>query len=215
MSIAVLEKQDRRQHLLDVAEKLFAKNGYEAVSIRQLASESGMNVAMVSYYFGSKEKLFEALLEHKLPKTRAQLESLAKTDLSPWEKLSQTVELYVNKFFEGRDFHRIVTREMSLRQRPEHVKLIIYHMGRNMEVVRGFIVEGQEKGIFRYVDLELTLTTLFATISTAISNTGLMCMMMKAENEEQLYSEQNKERITSHVKSVLQAHLLLPGASPV
>jgi len=211
MSIAVFEKQDRRQHLLDVAEKLFAKNGYEAVSIRQLASEAGMNVAMVSYYFGSKEKLFEALLEDKLPKTRAQLETLASANLSPWEKLSQTVELYVNKFFEGRDFHRVMTREMSLRQRPEHLKLITYHMGRNMEVIRGFIVEGQEKGMFRYVDLELTLTTIFATISTAISNTGLMCMMMKAENEEQLYSEQNKQRIISHVKSVLQAHLLLPG----
>lgn len=213
MSIPILEKADRRLQLLDVAERLFAKNGYEAVSIRQLASEAGMNVAMVSYYFGSKEKLFEALLENKLPKTRAQLENLAKTDMSPWEKLSRTIELYVEKFYEGRDFHRVVTREMSLRQRPEHVKLITHHMARNMEVVRGFILEGQEKGMFRYVDVELTMTTIFATISTAISNTGLMCMMLRADTEDQLYTEHNKARIINHVKSVMQAHLLLPGIS--
>lgn len=213
MSIPLLEKQDRRLQLLAVAERLFAKNGYEAVSIRQLASEAGMNVAMVSYYFGSKEKLFEALLENKLPKTRAQLENLAKTGLTPWEKIARTIELYVEKFFEGRDFHRVVTREMSLRQRPEHVKLITHHMARNMEVVRGFIHEGQEKGLFRSVDVELTMTTIFATISTAISNTGLMCMMLRAETEDQLYTEHNKSRIINHVKSVMQAHLLLPGVS--
>ncbi len=48
------EKTDKRQHLLDTAESLFAQQGYEAVSIRQLAAEAGVNVAMVSYYFGSK-----------------------------------------------------------------------------------------------------------------------------------------------------------------
>ena len=85
MSDTILEKVDRRQQLLDVAEGLFAQKGYEAVSIRDLAKEAKVNIAMVSYYFGSKEKLFEALIESKIPRTRERLETLASSDLNPWE----------------------------------------------------------------------------------------------------------------------------------
>ena len=204
------EKIDRRQQLLDVAERLFAQKGYEAVSIRDLASEAGVNVAMVSYYFGSKDKLFEALIESKMPRTRERLEELAASGLSPWEKLSQVIDMYAEKFFAGRAFHRVVMREMSLQQRPEHVNLIAGYMERNIELIRGFIVEGQEKGIFRYVDVELTIATIFGSLSTIINNRLLVCMMTK-EAEEIVYNEQFKNRFKNHLKALLQAHLVIAG----
>lgn len=52
-----------RERLLDTAEKLFAENGFEAVSIRDITSAAGCsNVAAINYYFGSKDKLYEACL---------------------------------------------------------------------------------------------------------------------------------------------------------
>ncbi|HNO01068.1 MAG TPA: TetR family transcriptional regulator, partial [Chitinophagaceae bacterium] len=39
------------------AEKLFAEKGYNGTSVRDIAEKAGINLAMVSYYFGSKEKL--------------------------------------------------------------------------------------------------------------------------------------------------------------
>ncbi len=209
MSDTILEKVDRRQQLLDVAEGLFAQKGYEAVSIRDLAKEAKVNIAMVSYYFGSKEKLFEALIESKIPRTRERLETLASSDLNPWEKLAQTVDLYTDKFFAGRAFHKVVMREMSLQQRPEHVKLITGYMAHNMELIRGFIVEGQEKGMFRYVDVELTIATIFGSLSTIINNGSLMCAMMKEEINDLIYSEQFKARFKNHLKALLQAHLVI------
>lgn len=203
------EKIDKSRHLLEVAERLFAQHGYEAVSIRQLAAEAGMNVAMVSYYFGSKEKLFEALIADKFPRTGERLEELARSSLSPWEKLSQTVDLYVEKCFSGRNFHRIVMREISLSQRPAHVKIITTYLSHHLQLIRGFVLEGQEKKMFRPVDVEFTLATLFGAFSALVSHGSLLCAMLHEDCADNIYSEEIQTRFKHHLKALLQAHLVV------
>lgn len=202
------DKSDKRQKLLDVAEQLFAKHGFEAVSVRQLAAEADVNLAMVSYYFGSKDGLFQELIKSKFPKTRSILEDLAQSDVHPWEKLTRTIDMYVDKFFQGRAFHRVIMREMSLQQRPEHVTLIRENMARNQELIRGFILEGQQKGLFRYVDVELTIASLFGTLSSAINQGALTCSMLGEKDPEELYSDKNRERFKQHLKAMLHSHLM-------
>src|SRR5215472_2520174 len=51
-----------RQQLLASARALFAKHGYDAVSIRTLAEAAQVNPAMISYYFDNKQGLYEAML---------------------------------------------------------------------------------------------------------------------------------------------------------
>ncbi|HRI59241.1 MAG TPA: helix-turn-helix domain-containing protein, partial [Saprospiraceae bacterium] len=81
------EKNGKKKHLLKVAERLFAHHGFEAVSLRQLVEEANVNIAMVKYYFGSKDGLFEALIDEKFPRTREQINELANSSLDPWGKL--------------------------------------------------------------------------------------------------------------------------------
>ncbi|MEM9480643.1 MAG: TetR/AcrR family transcriptional regulator [Verrucomicrobiota bacterium] len=52
--------------ILGVAERLFAKLGFDAVSLRQLTDEAGVNLAAVNYHFGSKDGLIRAVLEHRI-----------------------------------------------------------------------------------------------------------------------------------------------------
>ena len=59
-------EQDKKERLLTAAIKLFSEHGYEQVSIRQLAQASGLNSAMISYYFGGKEKLYVSVLQDYL-----------------------------------------------------------------------------------------------------------------------------------------------------
>lgn len=54
-----------RQRLLDVAERLFAEQSYEATSLRQLTTAAGANLAAVHYHFGSKEGLFRAVFARR------------------------------------------------------------------------------------------------------------------------------------------------------
>ncbi|MEY4595111.1 MAG: hypothetical protein RIQ47_1521, partial [Bacteroidota bacterium] len=78
---------DRRSLLLEKAEQLFAESGFEGTSVRNLASAAGVNVAMISYYFGSKEKLFEALVEYRTSFLREKMSSLNSTAADPWQRL--------------------------------------------------------------------------------------------------------------------------------
>ena len=60
-------RPDRKAAILLAAEKLFAQHGYHAVSIRQIAAEAGVPLALVGYYYGAKHELFHAIFEHWAP----------------------------------------------------------------------------------------------------------------------------------------------------
>lgn len=54
--------EETRQRLLEVATELFARKGFAETTVRELTKRAGCNVAAISYHFGSKEKLYEAVL---------------------------------------------------------------------------------------------------------------------------------------------------------
>jgi AcrR family transcriptional regulator len=57
-------RPDRKQAILLAAGKLFAQQGYRGVTIRQIADEASVPLALVSYYYGQKHELFHAIFEH-------------------------------------------------------------------------------------------------------------------------------------------------------
>jgi len=56
--------EDTRRRILDTAIEVFAAAGYEAASTRVLAERAGVNLPAIHYYFGSKEGLYRAAIEH-------------------------------------------------------------------------------------------------------------------------------------------------------
>jgi AcrR family transcriptional regulator len=56
------EQEDARARLIEAAMALFAEKGYEGTSVRDLATAAGVNVAAVSYHFGSKDALYHEAL---------------------------------------------------------------------------------------------------------------------------------------------------------
>jgi len=53
---------ETRETILDAARELFSANGYEATTLRAVGERAGVDVALCSYYFGSKAELFAAAL---------------------------------------------------------------------------------------------------------------------------------------------------------
>ena len=56
---------DKREHILDVAEELFAQSGFDGVSIREITDKAEVRLASVNYYFGTKEKLYFEVLARR------------------------------------------------------------------------------------------------------------------------------------------------------
>jgi AcrR family transcriptional regulator len=71
---------DKRAHIIDTALHLFSERGFEGTSIRHIAEKASVNVAMVNYYFGSKEKLFDKIVEQKSSVTRILLDEISKNN---------------------------------------------------------------------------------------------------------------------------------------
>lgn len=90
-------KPDRSRAILLAAEKLFSQRGYDGVSIRQIADEAGVPLALVGYYYGPKQALFRAIFEHWSPTIAIRLERLRVAERKPWSrrKLRQIIEAFV------------------------------------------------------------------------------------------------------------------------
>lgn len=59
--MSTVPKIPKKQRILDAAEELFARHGYDGVTIRQIAAKARVDVALASYHFGKKRDLFDAV----------------------------------------------------------------------------------------------------------------------------------------------------------
>jgi AcrR family transcriptional regulator len=69
-------EDDIRAALLDAAEKLFLKHGFERVTARQIATAAGTTPAMIHYYFENKLGLFRAMLDKAIAPLRERVAAL-------------------------------------------------------------------------------------------------------------------------------------------
>ena len=91
------QRPDRRHAILLAAEKPFAQRGYHAVTIRQIAEEAGVPLALVAYYFGAKHELFAAIFAHWNSTIEARLAALraVRLDAADSGAVAAIVEAFV------------------------------------------------------------------------------------------------------------------------
>jgi AcrR family transcriptional regulator len=77
-----MSRPETKQRILSAAEHHFARDGYHGTSLRSITTVANVNLAAVNYHFGSKEALFEAVIERRLTPLNevrlGQLEALLK-----------------------------------------------------------------------------------------------------------------------------------------
>ena len=119
-SVRVTAKPDRKQAILLSAERLFAQKGYHAVSIRQIADDAGVPLALVGYYFGPKQDLFHAIFAHWNSTIEERLAALAQARNAPMtNRIESIVEAFVGPVLrlrasaEGEYYALLVARELA------------------------------------------------------------------------------------------------------
>jgi len=117
--------------ILLAAEKLFSQRGYHGVTIRQIAEEAGVPLALVGYYYGPKHDLFHAIFVHWQGTAEQRLALLQEvTQGRPGAgRLRQVVEAFVRPVLaqrasaEGEYYAQLVARELA-RQTPETQRVL-------------------------------------------------------------------------------------------
>src|SRR5678815_5590020 len=132
--------KDKREQIIDTAMQLFAERGFEGTSIRDIAEKATVNVAMVNYYFGSKEKLFEKIIEYKSSATRGLLDEILNNEsITPIQKIEAVIDSYIEKLFTHRMFHRLVQQELILNQRENLQSIIVNNFTLNALIIKDII----------------------------------------------------------------------------
>ena len=202
--------KDKRTHIIETAMDLFAGKGYEGTSIRDIAEKASVNLAMVNYYFGSKEKLFENIVEYKSSLTRGLLDEILKNDkLSSIEKIYAIIDSYVEKLFTHRSFHRLIYQELILNQREELQNSIVNHLAPNSVIIKRIIETGIKNDEFKKVDVELTLASLMGTINQVLLSRKFCNKIMNKDDDYVPYDDiKFRKRVRNHLKQLMDAHLL-------
>jgi len=204
------KKMDKREGIIITAMDLFGQKGFEGTSVREIAAGADVNLAMINYYFGSKEKLFESVVEYKAAYLKGVLEELVNnTLLLQIEKIDIVIDSYIERMFRNPQFHHLLHRELSLEHRPQMKEAIVEILLRNFVSLKAIIQHGIDSGEFRPVDVELTIATLIGTINHLLLS-GIMCrkILQKSKAFNPYQSKKLKERISAHLKTLLRTHLL-------
>ncbi len=103
---------DTRSNLIAVATPLFAEKGFNGVSVRELATAAGVNVSMISYYFGGKEGLYAEVLNEQFVNLR-RVSEIALMDIDPLKKFELYVRATVTRYRKNPYLLRFYTSELT------------------------------------------------------------------------------------------------------
>ena len=208
----VMNYSEKQLKIISAAETLFSNQGYDGTSVRDIADYAHVNVAMISYYFGSKEKLMEAIFEQRTQTLSDKIELLLKdTTLNPFRKIEIVIEDYVERVVEKHKFFKLMICEQMLEKNNSIHHLLKRLKTSNLELIGKLIEDGQQKKVFRKdIDVALLMNTLMGTSMQTFSNADFYRQYYNLEEISMKdYHEILQQKLSKHIKEVFKAIIMI------
>lgn len=93
--------RNTEKKIFDAATELFLEKGVDRTSVREIANKAGINLALMNYYFRSKENLFDTIFSSLVKRNSEELIRVLNSDLELFEKIEQYVEVYIEMLSEN------------------------------------------------------------------------------------------------------------------
>ncbi|MEO6831013.1 MAG: TetR family transcriptional regulator [Chitinophagaceae bacterium] len=196
--------------IIKAAETLFAQHGYEGTSVRDIARDANVNVAMISYYFKSKEGLLEAVMSARIAVGRIEIEHLLKDKtIDSLTKVERVVDGLVERMMKNKSFHRITMRAQLNEEHDGLNIMLTEQKRRNLELITKLISEGQKQKVFsKNIDIPLLVMTIIGTIYQATTSASYyMVAQDNHHNSEESCQEKLLKKLKTHLKKVVKATL--------
>lgn len=202
-------EKDQRKTIQSEAAKLFVQKGYHATTIRQVAKAAGVNSAMISYYFKSKELLLLSIFEMSLHDLETIKSHLASTSSTEMLQLYYLIDFYTEKVIAEDTATYLMLQEQLLRNTEGSARLLDNINAQQFALLQNIINNGTEKGAFRQnVDARMIFYTLLGTMRYMIIEHRSLWL----QHHLPVYQENFRKTVTdvnTYLKSLL-VQLLLP-----
>jgi AcrR family transcriptional regulator len=162
-SIAVPEQIATAEAVLASARRLFARLGFDGASIRAITSDASANLGAVTYHFGSKQALYEAVLERVLSPLAARVARAASIDGPALDRIERVVRGFFEHLDENPDMPQLMLQEIAAGKDPPPVvrRVLAQVSGVLIELIR----DGQSSGEIRAGDpFLLALSCLYQPV---------------------------------------------------
>ncbi|MDW7672786.1 MAG: TetR/AcrR family transcriptional regulator [Bacillota bacterium] len=151
---------DTRTKVLEASKKLFAKNGFSATSIREIAIASGVNSAAVSYHFGGKENLLIAIFEACFPKPP---HLTANSGTNYLAELDRLIRAIIGLRFSDPDLVNLMQQEIILK--TARTQILAAFLSPFWEAIAENLSRGREAGVYDFDDLGNAVKFVMSVLS--------------------------------------------------
>ncbi len=139
-----------RARIIQAAMDEFAARGFKGASMDAIAARTHTTRALINYYFGSKEKVYLAVLEHVYSEIREAEGRLDLDHLPPVEAIRRIVEFTFDYYLDHEGFVRLVVAENQARGRQFRKSKTMRTLNRPIiDRLSRVIARGQQEGRFR------------------------------------------------------------------
>jgi AcrR family transcriptional regulator len=206
--------------ILAAARVLFSSQGYEGTSVRQIAAEANVNVAMISYYFGGKEALFERIVDERLGFLARRSAELLSEQKPPQDAVFAVLDAYLDEMLDHPLEYRMIVRELSNPQRGEASRLVYQKVRELVGLHMQVLAAGSASGLFRAgVDLPMVMISVIGTLFHMLNAHAVVVPMMRHQLPEAepscpvcSFSMADKTRIRAYLHDFFTSFVFAPAS---
>ena len=196
------ESKDR---IVEAARHLFVNKGYNGTSVRDIAAASGVNVAMVNYYFRSKHELFISIFEESFNVLASRLFSAIDSDLPFLELIRKWVYSYIETLSEYPQLPMFVLTELTRNPDLFVEKLKLkdpYHIYSRMAIRMD---EEEKKGNIRKIPVSNFLLSIVSlSIFPFIARPAVNAFLNLSDSQYESLLKDHKEYVVDFVINAIK-----------
>jgi TetR/AcrR family transcriptional regulator, fatty acid metabolism regulator protein len=159
--------EDKRRQLLDAAVRVFARKGFHASRVGDIAEEAGVAHGLLYHYFKSKDQVLEAVFHENWSILIARIESVEETDEPAADQIRHIAAIVLRTWLHLPDVVRVVIQEFG--RSPELAERV-GELTLPIDALKRVISRGIERGEFRKdIDPAFAATVVYGSIDELLT----------------------------------------------
>jgi TetR/AcrR family fatty acid metabolism transcriptional regulator len=161
-------QEEKRRQILDAAVRAFARKGYHACRVSEIAEEAGVAYGLVYHYFGSKEEVLETIFRDTWAQMLARVREVQEEGGPAREQVRKVTALLLRTWRRDPDLVRVLVHEVT--RSPEQLPRQIDEISHAYEALEGIVTDGQKAGEFRDdLDAQLAATIFYGALEEVLT----------------------------------------------
>ncbi len=185
--------KDTSEKILDSAIDIFQENGFNGTRMQAIADKAKINKSLLHYYFKSKDKLFQIIIEKAVKLFIPRVLKVINVEGDIFQMIRDFVSAYIDMLRKNPHIPSFIINEIN--NNPERLLKLLKTSGFNVDFVKVKIQEDIDKGIIRDISPEhLLLNTLSLCIFPLVAKPMVVGIILNGEEDkfEKLLDERKK-----------------------